>query len=78
MTHEDEVKLETLRVRTFRIEDYQEVRALWVASGLEIRPGDGLMEIQLKLRRDPELFLVAETEGKIVGSVIGAWDGRRG
>src|SRR5208337_3266852 len=67
-----------LRIRRFRMEDYRGVRALWVESGLEIRPGDGRREIQLKLKRDPELFLVAETEGRIVGSVMGAWDGRRG
>lgn len=34
--------------------------------------------IRIKLARDPELFLVVERDGKIVGSVMGAWDGRRG
>jgi ribosomal protein S18 acetylase RimI-like enzyme len=32
----------------------------------------------LKLTRDPGLFLVAEEDGKIVGTAMGAWDGRRG
>ncbi len=31
-----------------------------------------------KLQRDPDLFLVAEADGKIVGTVIGGFDGRRG
>lgn len=35
-------------------------------------------EIRVKLERDPDLFLVAEEDGRIVGSVMGAWDGRRG
>lgn len=35
-------------------------------------------EIQKKLTRDPDLFLVAEEDGQIVGTVIGGFDGRRG
>ena len=31
-----------------------------------------------KLERDPDLFLVAEEEGRVIGAVMGAWDGRRG
>jgi ribosomal protein S18 acetylase RimI-like enzyme len=70
--------LESLRVRNFRMDDYRKVRALWKASGLEVRPGDGRQEIQLKIKRDPELFLVAEVNGEVIASVMGAWDGRRG
>lgn len=72
------VRLGKIRIRGFRLSDYEAVRALWKESGLETRPGDSREEIQLKLSRDPELFLVAESGSKIVGSVIGAWDGRRG
>jgi len=60
------------------MDDYSEVRKLWVASGLEIRPGDEPQGVIRKLTRDPELFLVAEEDGKIIGAVMGAWDGRRG
>ena len=67
-----------LRVRSFRMDDYPQVRKLWKNSGLEIRPGDSRREIQRKLQRDPELFLVGEVGARVVGSVIGAWDGRRG
>jgi ribosomal protein S18 acetylase RimI-like enzyme len=35
-------------------------------------------EIQKKLQRDPDLFLVAEADNQIVGTVIGGFDGRRG
>lgn len=67
-----------MRVRAFRLDDYEQVRALWVATGLEIRPGDSKEEIRSKLERDPELFLVAEEGGKTVGTAMGTWDGRRG
>jgi len=45
-----------------------------------VRPGrsDSPEEIEKKLTRDPDLFLVAETDGVLVGTVIGGFDGRRG
>ncbi len=58
--------------------DYQEVRRLWEECGLEIRPGDAREEVRRKVSRDGELFLVAEEKGTIVGTAMGAWDGRRG
>lgn len=67
-----------MRVRAFAMKDYDEVRALWAASGLEFRPGDSKAEVRRKVTRDPELFLVAVEDGRIVGTVMGAWDGRRG
>ncbi len=77
MAHDDEPELVPLKVRTFRMDDYPRVRAVWKGSGLEIRPGDSRKEIGLKVKRDPEFFLVGEVDGRIVASVIGAWDGRR-
>ena len=67
-----------MKIREFRIEDYRIVRDLWQTAGLTLRPGDELEDVNLKLQRDPELFLVAEQNDEIVGSVIGGWDGRRG
>jgi ribosomal protein S18 acetylase RimI-like enzyme len=67
-----------LKIRTFTISDYSDVVELWSQVGLEIRPGDEVEGIRIKLQRDPEFFLVAEERGRILGSVMGAWDGRRG
>jgi len=69
---------EPLKIRTFDITDYPKVAEVWSEAGLEFRPGDREDEIRVKIQRDPELFLVAEERGRIVGSVMGAWDGRRG
>lgn len=76
----DSVKgeIEGLNIRKFRMEDYSSVLELWKLAGLTIRPGDERDDVRLKLQRDPELFLVAEANGEIVGTVMGAWDGRRG
>lgn len=67
-----------LRIREFKLEDYDEAVKLWKECGLIIRPGDEREGIKLKLERDPDLFLIAEEDGKISGVVMGAWDGRRG
>ncbi len=61
-------------------EDYEQVLRLWEGMEIGVRVGrsDAITEIQKKISRDPELFLVAESQGRIVGSVIGGYDGRRG
>jgi len=66
-----------MKIREFCIEDFTPVSQLWRRSGFEIRPGDSKEEIRRKLERDSDLFLVAEEDSRIVGVVIGAWDGRR-
>ncbi|HEY58890.1 MAG TPA: GNAT family N-acetyltransferase [Anaerolineae bacterium] len=68
-------------LRTFRFpEDYQAVYDLWsrAGPGIQLRKSDEPEEIAKKLQRDPDLFLVAEAEGRIIGAVMGGFDGRRG
>jgi ribosomal protein S18 acetylase RimI-like enzyme len=68
-------------IRQFRYpQDFARVYNLWKNSGdgVHVRRSDEPEEIAKKLQRDPDLFLVAEMEGEIVGSVIGGFDGRRG
>jgi ribosomal protein S18 acetylase RimI-like enzyme len=68
-------------IREFDLDrDYDAVLALWRSAGPGVGVGksDTREEIAKKLARDPDLFLVAERDGRIVGSVIGGFDGRRG
>jgi ribosomal protein S18 acetylase RimI-like enzyme len=60
--------------------DYAGAIHLWESVGAGVRIGlsDAPGEIQKKLQRDPDLFLVAESGSEIVGTVIGGFDGRRG
>jgi len=67
-----------MRIREFHLADYGDVVDIWKRAGLILRPGDELDGVKVKLQRDPDLFLVAEEYGEIVGVVMGAWDGRRG
>lgn len=69
------------RIREFQYpDDYQAVIELWdnAGTGIHVAKSDSMEETQKKLLRDPDLFLVADLDGKIVGTVIGGFDGRRG
>jgi ribosomal protein S18 acetylase RimI-like enzyme len=67
-------------IREFRIEDYDALMALWNEAQLSHRPRgrDRRERIEQELRRETAIFLVAETEGRLVGSVFGTHDGRKG
>ena len=70
-----------IHIREFKFPvDYQQVYELWssIEKGVHIGRSDSQTEIEKKVSRDPELFLVAEYQNKIIGSVIGGYDGRRG
>ena len=70
-----------IRIRTFRYpDDYPAVYRLWENAGPGIHAGrsDTPQEIEKKLQRDPDLFLIAEMDGRIIATVLGGYDGRRG
>ncbi len=68
-------------LREFRFpDDYDAVMRFWesIEKGIHLGPSDAPAEIQKKIQRDPDLFIVAELNNEIVGTVIGGFDGRRG
>ena len=65
-------------IRTFEMRDYEQVASLWRAAGLTLHLSDDAPSIRQKLQRDPELFIVGEVDGQVVGAVLGCYDGRRG
>lgn len=69
-----------MQIRQFTMDDYEAVYALWksLVPAISLRPSDRREEIEKKLARDPALFLVAEEDGRVVGVIMGGWDGRRG
>ena len=70
-----------VQIREFHYpEDYPQVESLWASmeKGVNLGRSDTLGEIQKKIAHDPGLFLVAEENGQIIGTVIGGFDGRRG
>lgn len=68
-------------IREFNFpQDLEDVIELWkgAGAGIQLRRSDTPEEILKKVQRDPELFLLATDESRIIGTVIGGFDGRRG
>ena len=71
----------SVKIREFYFpDDYAHTLKLWesIETGINVGRSDTPEEIQKKLKRDPDLFLVAELNEEIIGTVIGGYDGRRG
>jgi ribosomal protein S18 acetylase RimI-like enzyme len=66
-----------LVIREIRASDGDELRRLWAAVGFRSL-GDDDRSLARLARRNPGLVLVASEGGRIVGSALGAFDGRRG
>jgi N-acetylglutamate synthase len=67
-------------IREFQLSDYAAVLDLWTAAGLSFRPRgrDSYERVAAELNRGRVVFLVAESEGRLVGTVLGTHDGRKG
>lgn len=62
------------------LNDYENVHALWMRiKGFSIRSIDDSQEgVDRFLKRNPGISVVAEEDGRIVGSILCGHDGRRG
>ena len=69
-----------LIIRKFNIRDYDELLTLWNDAHLPFKPKgrDRRDKIEYELKRENAIFLIAEMNGKIVGSIFGTHDGRKG
>ena len=64
-------------IRELRAVDGDQLRKLWAACGFRAL-GDDDLGLARMARRNPGLLLVASEGTQIIGSALGAWDGRRG
>ena len=71
---------QNIRLLPMREEDYDAVRALWMTiRGFGIRALDDSREDVVRfIRRNPTTSVVAEVDGRIVGSILCGSDGRQG
>ena len=67
-----------MMIEKFNMQYYQEVVELWKKAGIGVGSSDTKEEIALIIARNPELFLIGKEQEKIIATVIGAFDGRRG
>ncbi|MCK4347722.1 MAG: GNAT family N-acetyltransferase [Thermoplasmatales archaeon] len=67
-------------IRELSIKDYDALITLWNDAQLPFKPKgrDRRDKIEYKLKQGRDIFLVAEINGKLVGSVFGTHDGRKG
>ena len=65
-------------IRRFTVEDTEQVVRLWLDCGLTRPWNNPHKDIDRKLLVQPELFLVGELDGRIVGSVMAGYEGHRG
>ncbi|MGN1131024.1 MAG: GNAT family N-acetyltransferase [Ruminococcus sp.] len=68
-----------MEIRSMKIEDYDEVFAMWlITSKRALSSADSKENIEKYLNRNEGLSQVAVCDGKIVGTVLSGHDGRRG
>ena len=69
-----------MTIRAMIIDDYEEVYALWMSSkGFAMRSLDDSRDgVARFLKRNPDASVVAVADGKVVGSILCGYDGRRG
>lgn len=67
-----------LTIRPCTSEDQDAVIALWEACGLVVPQNDPRGDIQTKIQFQPDLFLVAMAEDRLVGTVMAGYEGHRG
>ena len=69
-----------LIIRKFTIEDYDKLISLWTKAGLMYKPEgrDKREKIAYEIEQPNSFFIVAEHGERIIGSVFGTHDGRKG
>jgi N-acetylglutamate synthase len=67
---------EAVVIRELRAVDGDALRTLWQSCGFRAL-GDDDLGLARYARRNPGLALVASESGRVIGSALGAWDGRR-
>ncbi len=68
----------TPMIRAAGMADVPAVLALWREADAEPSHTDDERSLVKLIGHDPQTLIVAEADGRIVGSVIAAWDGWRG
>ncbi len=70
-----------IKIRTYHHPaDYPAVYKVWKSAGpgIHIAFSDEEAEIEKLVKRNPGLFFLAEIDGRVIGTVMGGFDGRRG
>ena len=68
------------KLRRFTVDDYDALIKLWQLAGLQFKPSgrDRKENLCRELDHGNGIFLIADNNGKIIGSAFGTHDGRKG
>lgn len=67
-----------LTIRLYAPGDQRDVITLWEACQLVVPQNDPVADIRTKIQFQPDLFLVAMAEDRLVGTVMAGYEGHRG
>jgi len=74
--------MDDFTIRKMVSSDISTVRQIWSDVGFEVTQSDSISEVTRMLRHNPEFCLILELqyleETRIIGTVLGGFDGRRG
>ena len=65
-------------IRPFAADDQEAVIALWRDCRLVVPQNNPALDIAAKVRFQPDLFLVALRNGRLVGTIMAGYEGHRG
>ena len=68
----------SITIRPCRLDECVTVLSLWKAAEATPSTTDDIEELRRLVSESGELFLVAEQDNQVVGTVVGGWDGWRG
>ncbi len=70
--------MDSIAIREARSDEVADILELWRAAGSGPSVTDTPAHLRMLIEKMPDLFVVAEAEGRLVGSIIGGWDYWRG
>ena len=65
-------------IEKFSMKFYKEIIELWRKTGISVGSTDTKEELKRMIERNPHLFLIGKRDEKVIGVVMGGFDGRRG
>ena len=74
------MRTDTILIRELAPADYDRVMEIWTAGRLPVKPQgrDSRAQIEKQVRQRNVMFLVAEADGRVIGTVLATHDGRKG
>lgn len=71
---------EKVEIRNLRPDDYEEIIRIWAEGGLHVKTKgrDSKALVTAEMKRNPDYLIGACIDDKLIGVVVGTYDGRRG